>query len=391
MANDTVSLNKIISIFQDLAIRHEMLMDFGYGETYDINASRQLQYPYLWVEHNSTNIIKSQNGYRTKDITFNIYVMDKINMGDNNYIEIISDTHYILETILTEMSQHKYYIDMNINIVSDVQMTPMVEETDSNCNGYMATITLRVPIRYTPCNSPIEPIEEYTTTLTSTVTTYRLIGNTGPQGPTGPTGANGANGATGSIGLTGATGATGSTNYQYQGINAYNSFMLNCGYVGASTNPMATNLLLAFPIFVQQDVSINEIRIGISIAGAAGNSVFGLYSAENGLPKDKLFQTTQFNNVITGYQVINVGTQVLTKGIYFVGYLSSSIPSVICVPVTAVPNVIGYKLNTGDGPSMLMSRVLTYTSSLPSVWGTGTTFYTTANVNFIPQVEFKIL
>ena len=180
-------------------------------------------------------------------------------------------------------------------------------------------------------------------------------------------------------------------NYQYQGVNSYNSFMLNCGFAGASTNSISTNLLLAFPIFVQQDVSIDAIRIGISVAGAAGNSVFGLYSAENGLPKDKLFQTTQFNNAITGYQVINVGTQVLTKGIYFVGYLSSSIPSLISVPVTAVPNVLGYKLNSGDGPSMLMSRVLPYTATLPAVWGTATTFYTTSNVNFIAQVEFKIL
>jgi hypothetical protein len=179
--------------------------------------------------------------------------------------------------------------------------------------------------------------------------------------------------------------------YQYQGINSYNSFMINCGYFGSVANLMATNLLLAFPIFVQQDVSINEIRIGISIAGAAGNSVFGLYSAENGLPKDKLFQTTQFNNAVTGYQAINVGTQVLKKGIYFVGYLSSSTPSVICVPVTAVPNVLGNKLNVGDGPSFLMSRALTYTSTLPTVWGTPTTLYTTANVIGVPQVEFKIL
>lgn len=179
-------------------------------------------------------------------------------------------------------------------------------------------------------------------------------------------------------------------NYQYQGVNSYNSFMLNCGYAGASTNAISTNLLLAFPIFVQQDVSIDEIRIGVSL-GSAGNSVFGLYSAENGLPKDKLFQTTQFNNGVIGYQLINVGTQVLKKGIYFVSYLTNSVPSLIGVPVTAVPNVLGYKLNSGDGPSMLISRALTYTSTLPAVWGTPTTKYTTANVNNIPQVEFKIL
>jgi hypothetical protein len=178
--------------------------------------------------------------------------------------------------------------------------------------------------------------------------------------------------------------------YQYQGINSYNSFMINCGYFGSSTNPITTNLLLAFPIFVQQDVSINEIRIGVSL-GAVGNSVFGLYSSENGLPKDKLFQSTQFNNGATGYQAINVGTQILKKGIYFVSYLTNSVPNLICVPVTAVPNVLGYKLNSGDGPSMLISRALIYTSTLPAVWGTPTTLYTTANVVCVPQVEFKIL
>jgi hypothetical protein len=316
--------------------------------------------------------------------------MDKINKGDDNYDEIISDTKFILDSIISDMSQHKYYIDFNLSLYQDIVMEVVVEATDDNVNGWIANVSIKNPVRYTPCNVPIEPISGYTTTLNSSITEYRLIGATGPQGPTGPAGATGATGPQGVQGLTGSTGATGPTSYQYQGVNSYNSFMLNCGYAGASTNPMATNLLLAFPIFIQQDVSINEIRIGVA-SGVAGNSVFGLYSAENGLPKDKLFQSTQFNNAITGYQVINVGTQVLTKGIYFVGYLSSSIPSVICVPVTAVPNVLGYNLNTGDGPSMLISRVLTYTSTLPAVWGTATTKYTTANVNFIPQVEFKIL
>ena len=417
MANNTLSVNSIISIFRDLSIRSEMVNDFGYGPTYNIGASQPMKFPYIWVEQGQAQVLKSLNGYKENIYTFQVYCMDKINKGDDNYDEIISDTKFILDSIISDMSQHQYYVDFNLSLYQDIVMDVVTEATDDNVNGWVATISLKNPVRYTPCNVPIEPISGYTTTLNSSITQYRLIGATGPQGATGPTGptgpqgvtgpqgeigltgpqgpqgvtgANGVNGATGPQGVTGSTGATGSTNYQYQGVNAYNSFMLNCGYAGASNNPMATNLLLAFPIFVQQDVSINEIRIGLTI-GVAGSSVFGLYSAENGLPKDKLFQSTQFNNAITGYQIINVGTQVLTKGIYFVGYLSSSIPTLICVPVTAVPNVMGYKLNSGDGPSMLMSRVLSYTSSLPSVWGTGTTFYTTANVNFIPQVEFKIL
>jgi hypothetical protein len=31
MANNTLSVNQIISIFKDLSLRQEMVMDFGYG------------------------------------------------------------------------------------------------------------------------------------------------------------------------------------------------------------------------------------------------------------------------------------------------------------------------------------------------------------------------
>lgn len=405
MANNTLTINQLVSIFRDLALRHDMINDFGFGPSYNIGASRPMRFPYLWVEQGQAQVLKSLNGYKENIYAFQIYCMDKINKGDDNYDEIISDTKFILDSIISDMSQHKYYIDLNLSLYQDIVMEVVVEATDDNVNGWIANVSIKNPVRYTPCNVPIEPISGYTTTLNSSITEYRLIGATGPQGPTGPagatgaigpqgvTGSNGANGATGPQGIqgvTGSTGATGSTSYQYQGINAYNSFMLNCAYAGAAANAMAINLLLAFPIFIQQDVSINEIRIGITI-GSVGNSVFSLYTAENGLPKDKLFQTTQFNNAITGYQVINVGTQVLKKGIYFVSYLTNSTPTVINVPVTAIPNVLGNKSASGDGPSFLMSRTLTYTSTLPAVWGTGTTFYTTASVNVVPQVEFKII
>jgi hypothetical protein len=210
MANNTLSINQIVSIFQDLAIRHKMINDFGFGQTYDIGASRQMLFPYLWVEPGDSRIIKSGNGYKERLQTFSLYLMDKINMGDSNYQEIISDTHYILETIISEISQHLYYVEFNLSLDGDITLVPVIEATDDNVNGYVATITIKIPIRYTYCNSPIEPITGWVNTLNSQITEYRLIGATGPAGPTGAAGPTGSTGSQGPIGNTGPAGSTGS-------------------------------------------------------------------------------------------------------------------------------------------------------------------------------------
>jgi hypothetical protein len=141
--------------------------------------------------------------------------MDKINMGDDNYDDVISDTHYILDTMISEMDQHKFYRDMNLSLVDNITMEPVLEGTDDNVNGWMAEMAFKIPIRYTPCNTPIEPISGYQVILNNSISEYRLIGATGPQGPIGATGPQGligptgATGINGTIGIDGATGATG--------------------------------------------------------------------------------------------------------------------------------------------------------------------------------------
>jgi hypothetical protein len=216
MANDTLSINRIVSIFQDLSIRQEMVNDFGYGPAYNIGASREMKFPYIWIENNSTTTQKSDNGLKVNLYTFTIYCMDKINFGEDNYNEIISDTHYILDTMISEVSQHRYYVDMNLSIDSDINFLPVVEATDDNVNGWQCDITIKMPVRYTYCNSPIEPITQYTTQLNNNIYEWRLMG---PTGPTGPSGATGATGPQGEIGLTGPQGEIGPTGSQgIQGV-----------------------------------------------------------------------------------------------------------------------------------------------------------------------------
>jgi len=151
--NNTVSLNKLIALFNDLAIRHKMVSTFGFGRTDDITttlASSERKYPMVWLDVPNTELVRSLNGYSEEIFTFDLYVLDKINKGQNNYQEILSDTHFILDTMISEMSQHSMYINLNVSLTNNITMESVTEAQDDDVNGYKATISLKVPNRFTP-------------------------------------------------------------------------------------------------------------------------------------------------------------------------------------------------------------------------------------------------
>lgn len=156
MASNTLSLNKIISMFEDIASRHLMLKDFSYGPLSDINTEGELKMPYLHIE-NTTSVLSRGTGidYREVYYDFDIYVMDRINKGDSNYQEISSDTLFILYSIVVEISQHPYYVEAGLKLVNDIQTESVFESTDENVNGHRCTLRLKQPFRYTTCTTPI--------------------------------------------------------------------------------------------------------------------------------------------------------------------------------------------------------------------------------------------
>ena len=152
------TLNMIIDLFRDIADRHLMVNDFGNGPSYNIGASNPMKFPYLWVENQSATTISSVNGMKEKQYTFVLYLMDKINKGDDNFDEIISDTDFILDGIIQEFSQSPFYVQNRISLVGNIVMQPVVEVTDDNVNGWQATLTFKVPIFKTYCDMPILPV-----------------------------------------------------------------------------------------------------------------------------------------------------------------------------------------------------------------------------------------
>lgn len=235
MANNTPQLGMIISIFRDLALRHKMINDFFVGERFDIGASNPLKFPYLWLSYDQSVISGAINS-NAQTITYvmQVAVMDKIKKGDSNYDNILSDTHYILSTIISEMAQHQYYANLNIKLDGDIVFNAAQEFSDDNSNGWIATFKLKVPMRYTYCNSPIEPITGYQTSYEGGIATYRLEGAQGPQGPQGLIGFRGFQGFDGTQGSNGPNGSTGSQGEQgFQGFVGEQGFQ---GLIGAQGN-----------------------------------------------------------------------------------------------------------------------------------------------------------
>lgn len=214
MANNTITLKKTIDILRDLCLnRHHMVRSFGFGQLSDVGADSPMEFPYIWVEPTTSRVNINDNGGTVLIEGFNIYCMDKLKKGDSNYEDILSDTRFILDTIIADFRNSKYYVDYGIKFNGDVIYDPAIEATDDNTNGWVAAVELKMPFRYNVCNIPIEYPDGYQVSLNGLTTEYRLYGEMGPTGPQGPQGIKGDKGDIGPTGATGATGAGGALGY----------------------------------------------------------------------------------------------------------------------------------------------------------------------------------
>ena len=152
----TKSLQTYNSLFKQLATNHKMINDYGWGPVYNIFTEHPAEFPYLWIEPVNTRVTSIGNGYLSEYNTFNFYVMDKINKGDENFNDTANDCDYICKTILSEIDQLQYFIDQEISIDGDITGDPVYEDQDDNVNGWKMSITFKQPMRYTPCNNPID-------------------------------------------------------------------------------------------------------------------------------------------------------------------------------------------------------------------------------------------
>ncbi len=215
--NNKLGYKRLLKIIGDLSLSSKLVSSFGVGPKSSFNADKSVVFPAVWLEPGDVTIQQSDGGrYSMEYHNFNIYCYDRINKGDDNYQDSLDLTLYILETLIGQIDGHQYFQELGILMDGDQDIEVLLEDTDENCNGWRWGLTFKIPMNFTPCNTPFTPIDGFTVSYNTNITEYRLIGATGPQGPQGPagevgaTGPQGEQGEIGPIGPTGPQGATGS-------------------------------------------------------------------------------------------------------------------------------------------------------------------------------------
>src|ERR1035437_4783492 len=228
----TPNINRIITELSTIAHNHLSNPFFGFGPISDLNASNNSMMPIIWLEPANSTLKNTVSGFRSANISFKLYCLDKINKGDSNFQYLMSDMFQLGAEVAAQVRESASLRTLFIGFdLSEHQVEPMMRGTDEDLNGYIFHLKFQVPIIYTPCNNPISPLSPFIIRPTPGPTgSAGPQGVQGPQGPqgnngigsTGVQGNNGSNGNTGSQGSQGLIGSTGAGTQGNQGTNGSN-------------------------------------------------------------------------------------------------------------------------------------------------------------------------
>lgn len=156
MINTAPTLNKLVDLIKEVCLNHYMIADFDFGPLWNRNVEK-LRTPYIWLEEQGSKMSMGNGSFKTSVFTFKLYCMDRIQKDESNYQEILSDTKFILDTIMTDLDQHPLFVELGLTYdkTSDILYEPVYEETDVNTNGHSAQFSWKIAFRLTPCTVPI--------------------------------------------------------------------------------------------------------------------------------------------------------------------------------------------------------------------------------------------
>jgi hypothetical protein len=159
MALIIASLNKILDELKASVAAHPELKDFGYGQVSEIGTSRSVDYPLLWVTHQSDSYIRIENKTTIPELRLVLLFMDQVDDQQNysnsngeqshNGQEIMSDTFQMLQDIINTIMTS--FQSIGIMISEDVRCFPVFDELPDRVNGWGAEITLRVKYLNSDC------------------------------------------------------------------------------------------------------------------------------------------------------------------------------------------------------------------------------------------------
>lgn len=143
-----ITINELVKLMNNFATNHDMINDFGFGNTWEIGTSRQMLFPWMWATVQPSSVVLNGNKSQLPQVSFSIIFADKLNDNpnvndvngedSNNGQEILSDCFQyaqdFIQYILSEWGQY------GVNIIDSPTITPVWDETTDKVNGWALDI-----------------------------------------------------------------------------------------------------------------------------------------------------------------------------------------------------------------------------------------------------------
>jgi hypothetical protein len=145
-----VNYKQIVDDLEDIAIAHEQVNSFGYGDitqlTMDVQTKKEPLYTRMYVLPADTILAENQ-----LTINFTIIIADRIEDDYSDQPEVLSDTLEICKDVYTVLYLSEYETEWGATV------EPFLERFETILCGWSMNITLTQPFDYNRCVLPEAP------------------------------------------------------------------------------------------------------------------------------------------------------------------------------------------------------------------------------------------
>lgn len=154
----TVTYKQILTYFSSIALNHEQINSFGFGDykqiTNDILTKQEPKYPRMYVVPEQVQFNQNHIHYN-----FGVVFMDRVEDDLSNLEEVMSDTLELASDIFTVFYQSYTYEQGDFSKIAvgdwSPEVVPFTERFNTILGGHTLHIKLTIPFDYNSCNLPI--------------------------------------------------------------------------------------------------------------------------------------------------------------------------------------------------------------------------------------------
>jgi hypothetical protein len=145
-----ITREQIKLFLQNIASSHYNIHTFGWGDVPDLLARENVIYPYMMVTPVPSTF---EDGYI--NYGYLVSIADRIREGNQNEVEVDSDTFNIMMQVITQIDNLLYN---DVDLVKGQTITPFMEAHRHRVSGHFSELQIRVKYNYDACAIPSDEV-----------------------------------------------------------------------------------------------------------------------------------------------------------------------------------------------------------------------------------------